>query len=67
MDISVPFHLRKGKGRLSETSYFNSLRGSVQSQTMTSGSSAVTTARRVLRLRMEERPLDMDVSCECIE
>ena len=27
----------------------------------------VTTAWRVLRLRMEERPADMEGSCECIE
>jgi hypothetical protein len=27
----------------------------------------VTTAWRVLRLRMEERPVDMEGSCECIE
>jgi hypothetical protein len=34
---------------------------------MISGSSAVTTAWRVLRLRMEERPADMEGSCEYIE
>ena len=27
----------------------------------------VTRAWRVLRLRMEERPADMDVGCECIK
>jgi hypothetical protein len=34
--------------------------------TVTSGSSAVTTAWRVLRLRMEERPPDMQSSCEYV-
>jgi hypothetical protein len=32
-----------------------------------SGSSAVTTAWRVLRLRMEERPPGMEGSCEYFE
>jgi len=31
------------------------------------GGSLVTTAWRVLRLRMERRPPDTDGSCECIE
>jgi hypothetical protein len=34
---------------------------------VTSGSSAVTTAWRVLRLRMEERLPDMEGSCEYFE
>jgi hypothetical protein len=39
----------------------------VSLQSMISGSSAVTTAWRVLRLRMEERPADMEGSCEYFE
>jgi hypothetical protein len=31
------------------------------------GGSLVTTAWHVLRLRMEGRPPDTEVSCECIE